>query len=245
MPRRILTIIPARGGSKGLKRKNILPLGGQHLIGWAINKAKEAKLSPCIVSTDDEEIANLARQYGAEVPFIRPPDLATDSATLLHVNRHALMHFDSLGDHFDAVLTIHVTAPLISAEIVKNVIELFHEKKALCVATVSQIRHGHPLQAKKIAGDGTLTEYMPDQGDMTRYSRHHREPLYFPNCGVYLRDRSLVEAMDRSTNGLGTAPYAVIVPPEQAVDIDDELDFVIAEAIVASGLHLRTTRRNT
>ncbi|EGY25795.1 cytidylyltransferase family protein [Desulfovibrio sp. A2] len=234
--RRILTVIPARGGSKGLPGKNIRPLGGIPLIAWAIKKAAAAGASPCIISTDDEEIAETARRCGGNVPFLRPPSLGTDTSTLLQVNHHALTHFDERGQHFDAVLTIHVTAPLISAAIVRQVIDTFHATNALSVATVTKIRHGHPLQAKRLLQDGTLREYIDRDGDMTRYSRQQREPLYYPNCGVYLRDRSLVEAMDRSTNGLGASPLAVVVPPEQAVDIDEEIDFLLAETIIASGL---------
>ncbi len=235
MKRRILTVIPARGGSKRLPRKNCLDLGGRPLIGWALDKARKAGLERVIVSTEDEEIAAMARALGGDVPFMRPAELGGDTSTLLQVNEHALRHFDQLGERFDAVLTIHVTAPLISAEIVGQVVDTFHRTGADCVATVSEIKHGHPLQAKRILESGRMETFMPVQpGESDRFCKQKLEPLYYANCGVYLRDRRLVEEMDRSTNGLGSAPVAVVVPPEQSVDIDTELDFIVASAMVSA-----------
>lgn len=237
MMRRILTVIPARGGSKRLPRKNCLEVGGKPLIGWAIEKARQAGLEKIIVSTEDEEIAALARKYDVEVPFIRPQALSRDNSTLLQVNEHALRYFDNLGDRFDAVLSIHVSAPLIPTSVVSRVVKTFHSTEADSVVTVSQIKHGHPLQAKRIQASGEMRFFLPvEPGGSDRFCKQKLEPLYYANCGVYLRDRKLVEAMDRSTNGLGPSPKAVVVPPEQSVDIDEKLDLVMAQSIIESGL---------
>lgn len=109
---KILALIPARGGSKGLPGKNTKLLGGKPLIGYTIGQAAESKLlSRVIVSTDDEAIAQIAREFGAEVPFIRPSELATDTAASIAVVQHALAFFESKGEFFEGVCLLQPTSP--------------------------------------------------------------------------------------------------------------------------------------
>ena len=109
---KVLAVIPARGGSKSIPRKNLVDVAGRPLIAWAIGAAREAKrLDRVIVSTEDEEIAETARKWGAEVPFVRPPELATDTISLIPVVQHALRAMDGLGFGADAVVSMQATSP--------------------------------------------------------------------------------------------------------------------------------------
>lgn len=232
MNKHILIMIPARGGSKGVPRKNVKAFAGKPLIAWAVEKALASKIGKCIVSTDDPEIANIAEQYGAEIPFLRPADISNDTANLLQVAAHTLSHFDSIGVHYDAIITVHTTTPLIPHTYIDKEIDIYTNSNHKAIATVTEILHGHPFQALEQKEDGTFSFFLHEiQGEM-RFSRHKRQKLYYPNCGVYLRDRSIIKSIDRATNGLGERPYGLIVPQNESIDIDTEHDFAIAEILM-------------
>jgi len=120
---KILALIPARGGSKGLPRKNILPLSGKPLIAWTVEAAKNSKyIDNCIVSTDDIEIAECAEKYGAEIPFLRPPNLATDFTSSNDVILHAI---ENIHDNYDLLVLLQPTSPLRTEYDIDNGIEKF------------------------------------------------------------------------------------------------------------------------
>jgi N-acylneuraminate cytidylyltransferase len=121
--KRVLAIIPARGGSKGLPRKNILPLGGLPLIGWSVNAALNSKyVDRVILSSDDEEVCTVAQELGCDVPFKRPSELATDTANTASVVSHAV---GQCGDGYDIILLLQPTSPLRTVTDVDNALELF------------------------------------------------------------------------------------------------------------------------
>ena len=232
--RRILCVIPARGGSVGVPRKNIKPLNGYPLIYYPIMAAKGAKgIDRCIVSTDDAEIADIARSFGADVPFIRPNDLANGTTTLIYVMQHALHFFDEQGDVFDAVLSLQVTTPLIKSSTIDAVIDKFHDTGCDAVVTAAEIRHGHPIISKKLVNGDELVDFMEIPPNTIRYPRQKREPAYYCNGSIFLRDRKLLDNLDPYTNCLGSRPKAVVISGEEAVNIDEELDFRIAEFLMA------------
>jgi CMP-N-acetylneuraminic acid synthetase len=234
--RTILAIIPARGGSKGVPGKNKRMFCGKPLLAWTIVKALRLGVARCIVSTDSEEIAAIAREHGAETPFLRPASLSDDKATLLQVMNHALRFFDDRGEHFGAVLSLQATTPLLRLESIQAGIEVFHATGAACVVSVSEIRQGHPVLAKKRLSDGRLQDYSEWPEDLPRYPRQTREPAFYANGGFFLRDRSLVEAMDSRTNGFGDFPLSVLVTPLESVNIDEPIDFTMAELLFAEEL---------
>lgn len=137
---RILAIIPARGGSKGVPGKNIKLLGDKPLIAYSIEQAVEGKLlSKIIVSTDDEVIANVAREYGAEVPFLRPQELAIDTSSSIEVVQHAVEFLESQGEFFDTVCLLQPTSPFRERGFIDKAITVFIEKKSDALVSVLSV----------------------------------------------------------------------------------------------------------
>jgi len=236
MSRSILTVIPARGGSKGVKRKNLRPLLGKPLIFYGIEAARNAKsVDRLIVSTDDEEIAAYARSQGVEVPFLRPAELANDRATLVEVMRHALHFFDDAGERFEAVMSIQGTTPALKSASIDAVADKFYKTGADAVVTVAEVAQGHPLICKKLVGANgdQLESYFELPPNMVTYPRQVREPAYYPNGAVFLRDRKLLDNLDRATNGLGFRPRAVLMDREESINIDEPFDLAVAELILS------------
>jgi CMP-N-acetylneuraminic acid synthetase len=232
--RSILTVIPARGGSKGVPRKNIATVGGKPLIGYAIESARTSKmLRRVIVSTDDEEIASVARSLGAEVPFLRPSELSLGSVTLIYVMRHALNFFDAQGERYDAVLSLQPTCPFIRPETLDRVVDNFHRKNRQAVATVARMSNGHPYTAKRLLGPDMdeLEDFVTVPTGAVLFPRQKREEAYYFNGAVYLRDRALIESYEGHSYGLGENPGAVVVDSLEAVDINEPLDLDYAEAV--------------
>ena len=229
--RSILTVIPIRSGSRGVKNKNIRLLGGKPLVAHVIEAALQAGVDKLIVSTDDENYANIAKKFGAETPFIRPADISGGRVRLHHVMAHALHYFDTKGQHFDAVLSLQATVPLVNPTTIKRVIDKFQLEKCLSVGTVSQIRHGHPYLAKQIVGDNSdiAKDYLTLDKGVPRYPRQVRPDLYYFNGSIFLRDRLLLDNIDEDTNGMGAEPRVIVMDDLESINIDDEIDFDIAE----------------
>jgi len=229
--RNILTVIPVRSGSQGVKNKNIRLLDGKPLVSYAIEAACKAGVGKIIVSTDDEYYASVAREFGAETPFIRPASLGSGRVRLHHVMAHALNYFDMEGQNYDAVLSLQATVPLIRSSTISRVIDKFHQDKCESVGTVSQIRHGHPYLAKKIGGmnDDVAEDYLKLAKGEPRYPRQVRPDLYYFNGAMFLRDRSLLDEMDEDTNCMGKKPRVIKMDDYESINIDEELDFNVAE----------------
>jgi len=153
---RVLGLIPARGGSKGVPRKNLADVGGRPLIALSIETGLASKrIDRLVVSTDDDEIAEAARSSGGDVPFVRPSGLADDDAPMLGVAQHALLTLASNGDNFDAVCILQPTSPLRSPELIDDCISLLESKEATSVVTVRSIPpEFNPAWAISIDGDG-------------------------------------------------------------------------------------------
>ena len=174
----------ARGGSKSLPRKNLAPLAGRPLIAWTIEAALRCReVGRVVVSTDDDEIAAVARTLGAEVPFRRPPELAEDDTPTMPVIMHALHWLeDEQGYVPDAVVVLQPTSPLRIADDITGAITLARERSAESVISVSP-SWSHPHLAKRIAADGRLEEFMVHP----RVDRRQDlEPVYSLNGAIYL-----------------------------------------------------------
>lgn len=217
-----LAIIPARGGSKGVERKNVRELAGEPLIAHAVRAAGEAgNLDRTIVSTDDEEIRRVAEASGAEVPFLRPPDLATDEAPMNPVVEHAITHLgDEEGYSCDAVVLLQPTSPLRTADHIDRAVET-HERRG--VTTVISVYPDHSYRWRSSEEGATQLNYT---GSATR--RQDKRPEYVENGAIYICDTEhfLAEGELRSgTVGLFE------MRERDSIDIDTEFDFWLAETI--------------
>ena len=223
-----LGLITARGGSKGLARKNVLPVAGKPLIAWSIGAAlKGHGLSRVIVTTDDEEIAQVARAWGAEVPFVRPPKLARDDSDHVSVVEHAI-HWLEAHDNArpDYVMLLQPTSPLRTAEDIEGVIQIAHARGAIAVVSVCETR-SHPCLAKRILEDGTLSDFVTS--DIAYLQRQVLPPAYALNGAIYL-NRS--EAFLRQRTFLPPGTHAYVMPPERSLDVDSAWDLHLADLIL-------------
>ncbi len=223
-----MAVITARGGSKSIPRKNIKPLGGKPLIGWTIDAALQSRmLSRVIVSTDDAEIAQAARECGAETPFLRPPELAQDDSSSISVVLHALQWLEEQERFLpDYVLLLQPTSPFRNAEDIRGAIALAEARRASAVVSVSEAQ-SHPYLCKRMLNDATLADFVPSQRVYQR--RQDMLSAYALNGAIYLNRR---EALLRDQTLLPKGTLAYVMPPERSLDIDTPWDWHIAELIL-------------
>jgi CMP-N,N'-diacetyllegionaminic acid synthase len=220
----LIAIITARGGSKGLPRKNVLPFCGKPLIAHTIEAAQNSSaIDRIIVSTDDAEIAAVAREFGAEVPFMRPAELASDTASSRDVILHALLFLEAEGWPVDAFCLLQPTSPLRTAADIDAAFKIFREKTADSVLSITP--YDHPVQwAVEMQDNGTLRPREKTNAER----RQELVEYYRPNGAVYMFRTNFFKD---SMGYFGPNSYGCIMPPERSVDIDTRLDFVVAEAI--------------
>ncbi len=225
--KKILAIIPARGGSKSLPGKNIKMLAGKPLIAWTIEAALKSKyLDRVIVSTDDKKIAAIAKKYHAEAPFLRPVKLAKDKSPTVPVLLHALRWLKSKeGYSPDAIVTLQPTSPLRRAEHIDEALRLFYKTGSDSVASVCRAEHS-PYWMIKVTGNRVFPF-------MKNYSEHKRRqdlpPVYRPNGAVYVTRCGVLMKQKRM---LGRDTRAIVMNAESSVDIDTVFDFKLAETFL-------------
>lgn len=225
---RVLAVIIARGGSKGLPLKNIRFLAGKPLIAYTIDAALHARLlDRTVVSTDDGQIAEIARQYGAETPFLRPPELAQDETTVYPVLSHAVQWLEkSEGYRPDYVMLLQPTSPLRTAEDIDNAIALAREKNADGVVSLCETKH-HPYWVKRVMGDGQVLDFTPLDKP---YNRRQELPKAFAlNGAIYMVKRQVL--LERQTFYTDRT-YSYIMSIEHSLDIDTPWDLHLAELIL-------------
>jgi len=225
----ILALIPARGGSKGLPRKNIRPLLGKPLIAWTIEQAKASKyIDRVVVSTDDEEIAEVAKKYGAEVPFMRPKELARDDSPTIDAVLHALEFFSEKGEKFDLLALLEPTSPLRKRGDIDRGIEILinSKRKATAVVSVGKVTLEHPAIMKKIDSEGFLIPFIEAKGI---YQRQQLEDVYFPYGVLYL---SFTEAVRKYRTFYQPKTLPLFIERWQNYEIDDYYDLLCTEAIL-------------
>lgn len=224
----ILGLIPARGGSKGIPRKNIAPLGGRPLITWTIDAALRAKgLGRVVVSTDDDAIAEVAAKAGAEVPFRRPKEFATDNSEALPVIRHAIDQMDALGWRTDAVVYLQPTSPLRGSESIARAIELLRSGEYDTVVSVVRVPHNLTPESLMQQTDGLL-EFVASP-EARRFRRQDKALLYARNGPAVLAATRAV--LDRAEL-YGTRIKAIEMGAIESHDIDEPLDLAIAECLL-------------
>jgi N-acylneuraminate cytidylyltransferase len=225
-----IAFIFARGGSKGLPGKNIRPLAGKPLIAWSVEHALAIeRIERVIVSTDSEEIAAVARRYGADVPFMRPSELARDDSPEWLAWRHALNCVrEERGSLPEVMVSVPATAPLRATADIENCLDEYEKHAPDVVITVTEARRNPHFNMVKRNPDGTVSLVMPPPSAITR--RQDVPKVYDVATVAYVARPEFVLTRGSLFEG---RVRAVHVPPERAVDIDTLLDFRFAEFLVA------------
>lgn len=223
-----LYLIPARGGSKGVPGKNIKPLAGIPLITYSIRHALEvAPKEDVIVSTDTKEIAGIASEAGAQIPFIRPAELSTDTAGSREVMLHAVDFMNAKGNAYDTIILLQPTSPLRDPNDIRRALELFHDSDADMVVSVSEASSNPYYNAFETDSKGYLHISKGD-GNFTR--RQDAPKVWEFNGAIYvIRVSSLRESVISRFKKILPLP----IDPKTAVDIDTELDFLIASHLLS------------
>lgn len=218
-----IAIVTARSGSKGLKDKNIKKLNGKPLMAYSIEAAKLSGCFDCIhVSTDSEEYARIAKEYGAEVPFLREEELASDSADCWDAVRDVLCKYEKMGQKFDRVMLLQPTSPLRTARDIQNAFSLIEEKEAEAVIGVCEMEHT-PLWSNTLPEDGNMKAFQSLEYELPR----QQLPTYYRiNGAIYLVN---VEFLMKHGNLYDKDSYAYIMPNERSVDVDTMIDFLLIE----------------
>lgn len=221
----VLTLIPARGGSKGLPGKNIRCFRGKPLVAHAIEAARDSRVAGRIlVSTDDTEIARVAKESGAEVPFVRPMEIAGDESPVLDAALHALGWLQTNeGWKAEWLLLLQPTSPLRTADDICHAFELLQSSGADAVVTVSEPK-SHPFWAKTLDASGYLCPFV--EGQMAPSRRQDLPPAFALNGMIYL-----VRVSTLRDEGVfcPAKTLPLVIPASRAFDIDSEQDFLIAE----------------
>ncbi len=226
---KILAVIPARGGSKSVLRKNIVKVNGKPLISYTINAALMVDcLTDVVVSTDDSEIANISRDLGAQVPFIRPEDLASDEAQSAPVIEHALNFMENeKGIKYDAVLMLQPTSPLRTSIHIKESIDLFLSQECDSVVSVVSVGGNHPFRMKRLVGN-QLVNYI-DQGFWDMRPRQTLPDVYIRNGAIYLIDRDVIINQHQL---IGSKCLGYVMSDTESANIDTPIDLMLAELLI-------------
>lgn len=229
---RVLGVIPARGGSKGIPRKNLRLLGGKPLIAWTIEAARaSARLDRTVLSTDDDEIAHVGRDFGADVPFRRPAELATDTAGAIPNIQHALACVEELeGVDYDAVVMLQPTTPFRTSADIDGAVGLLDATGADAVISVVDVEAHHPARMKYLE-DGRLVD-PPFCEDYENQPRQELRPMYIRNGAVYATRRGVL--LGGSFKGGDCRAW--VMPAERSVNIDAEADLRYADWLLGTGV---------
>ena len=226
---KVVAFIFARGGSKGLPGKNVRLFGGKPLIGWSIEHALAVKrIERVIVSTDSEEIATVARAHGAEVPFIRPADLASDNSPEWLAWAHALNYLrETDGVLPEVMVSVPATAPLRLPLDIENCLDKYEKGDADVVITVTDANRSPYFNMVKMNADGTVGLVIPPQSAIAR--RQDVPVVYDMATVAYVAKSEFVMTHNAAFEG---RVQMVHVPTDRAIDIDTLLDFQIAECLL-------------
>ena len=227
MSGRVLGLITARAGSKGVPEKNVRPVGGVPLIAWSVRAARGAeRLDRVVVSTDGAAIAEAAREWGAEVPFLRPSELAQDVSSHIDCVLHALDWLEeNEGYRPDAICLLQPTSPFRTATDIDAAIELSSETDADAVVSV-HATHEHPVFLQSLDADGRLVPYVKCDVDYPR--RQDLPEAYFVNGAIYVNS---VESLRRDRTFYPADTRAYVMPVERSMQIDTPWDLFLADLV--------------
>ncbi|MCT2534644.1 acylneuraminate cytidylyltransferase family protein [Aquibacillus koreensis] len=224
-----IAIIPARSGSKGLKDKNIKDLKGKPLLAYTIKAARDTDLfDEIFVSTDSKEYAQIAQDWGASVPFLRGEVLSSDTASSWDVVKHTIESFKEMGNEFETAALLQPTSPLRKAQDIVNGYKLMQSKNANAVISVCEVDHS-PLWCNTLPGDHSLKNFLNQ--DLVSTPRQALPSYYRINGAIYIVKNEYLMTTDSIYK---EGCYAMIMSKENSIDIDDAVDFKIAEALLSS-----------
>lgn len=228
--KKILGLIPARGGSKGLRKKNIRNLQGKPLIAWTIRQALSSRyLDEVMVNTDDPEIAAVGRRYGAKIPFLRPQSLARDNSKVIDTVLHTLDFYEQKGMVFDFLALLEPTSPLRKKGDIDRAIKklIANQQRAESLISVGEIALEHPIYSKQLTRDEMVQPYIKkSQGSSLRQELHS---AYFPYGVIYL---SKVAAIRKYKAVYPGKILALKIERWQNYEINDLFDFLCVETIL-------------
>ena len=223
MNKTFLAIIPARGGSKRLPRKNILDLCGKPLISWSIEAALKSKyISKVVVSSDDEEILNISSNFGADI-IKRPYELANDTATTFDTVKHTIDNFEN----YDYIVLLQPTSPLRNENQIDEAIELLEEKQADAIVSVCEMDHS-PLWSNTLPKDGNMNNFLRDE--VLNKRSQDLEKYYRVNGAVYICKTD--KLLENKSFFLKDNIFAYIMDRKSSIDIDEEIDFLFAQRVI-------------
>lgn len=228
-PPRILAIIPARAGSKRLPGKNSKVLFGKPLVQWSIEAAQNcADISDIILSTDSETIANIGKQCGVAVPFLRPKEIAGDTATAIDVVAHTVEYLAAQGQCYDYILWLQPTSPLRTAHHISQAIKQLFDKSADGVVSVCECDHS-PLWSNTLDETGSMANFLDKF--VKENPRSQALPTYYRlNGAIYIAQ--VDKLLAQKTFFLEEKLFAYVMDRESSIDIDHQLDFKMAEFLL-------------
>lgn len=223
---KILSVIPARGGSKGIKFKNIVNLNGKPLIAYTIEESLKSKLiNRTIVSTDSQLIANISKKYGADVPFLRPESLALDTSKNIEVLIHAINELSLVGEKYDYVLILQPTQPLRNSYHIDEAIKFLIDSEEDNLVSVSKVKE-HPILMRRISEKGTVINLL----NCSSTVRRQDFPDYYKvNGAIYIN--KVNEKLNLNTS-LNDNKLAYIMDEKYDIDIDNILDLKLVEIVM-------------
>lgn len=225
---KILAIIPARGGSVRLPGKNIRVLGGKPLIGWSIDVAREvSSIDKIFVSTDCNDIADVCRKMRLDVPVLRPKNLASDKSSTIDAVKHTIEYLKERGEIYDFALILQPTSPLRSADHVRQAIDMVSSKHADAVISVCKCEHS-PLWTNTLPDDFSITNFLE-----TKFKNVPSQelPIYYRlNGAIFLVN--INKLYEEETFLLSKNSYAIEMDAMASIDIDHEIDFLLAETVI-------------
>ncbi len=226
--KKILAIIPARGGSKGVPRKNIKILAGKPLIAWTIEEAKKSKfIDMCIVSTEDQEIKSVAEKWGGNVPFMRPVELARDDTPGIEPVLHAIQMMPG----YDYVVLLQATSPLRTVEDIDGAIAYCLDQDCESCVSVTEAEHS-PYWMYQMEIQGQLRPILKIEKEKS-YQRQKLPKIYQLNGSVYVAS---VDFVQRERAFIGEKTLGYMMPQERSYDIDTMMDFEVAEVLMQKRL---------
>ncbi len=222
----MIAIIAARGGSRGLKNKNILKLGNKPIIAHSIISALKSKyISKVIVSTDSKTIAKISKRYGAEVPFMRPKKLSGYNSNILDAFKHAINFYANKGENYKSFVSLGASCPLRNTKDIDRSINIFYKKKALTLISVKEIEKPVEWLLSKNK-DNKLQRFIKQSKFVNRqnYQKH-----YIPNGSIYVfNTKKLIDNIDKNQDYFNKRTFCYVMPKERSVDIDDLSDLKLA-----------------
>ena len=225
----VLGVIPARGGSKSVPHKNLAPLNGKPMMVWTIEAAQNSKMmTHFVVSSEDEKIIQVALQYGAPAPFVRPAEFATDEAPSLPVVQHAVREMEArLNIVFDYVVMLQATSPLRTGADIDAALEKLIRTGADSVVSVVRIAHHHPYRMRFIENDLLVKLPMGEQKELQR--RQDLPPVFIRNGAIFATKREVV--MEQNSF-LGTVSRPYLMPESRSANVDTKFDFLVVEVMM-------------